>query len=70
MQAIAMHFGGKLKNLNAVVHGIDSTICRTTDRTNLFEGIPKEFIAGRYHSWVVDAQSLPHSIHVTAEDLS
>ncbi len=35
---------------------------------NLFEGIPTEFEAGRYHSWVVSTENFPADLEITAED--
>lgn len=35
---------------------------------NLFEGIPLEFEAGRYHSWVVSRENFPADLEITAED--
>ena len=37
------------------------------NNTNIFEGIDQDFLATRYHSLVVDKQSLPESLIVTAE---
>jgi anthranilate synthase component 2 len=34
----------------------------------LFHGLPKTFEVGRYHSWVVNRDSLPDSLEITAED--
>ena len=52
-QAIAEVFGAKLINLEKVYHGIESEI-EQTHEDYLFSDIPEKFIAGRYHSWVVD----------------
>lgn len=64
-QALAEHFGGKIYNLNEPIHGIGSKVTVTAD-DYLFEGLPKTFTAGRYHSWAVDEKSLPDSLEVTA----
>ena len=32
----------------------------------LFEGLPGQFKAGRYHSWVVDRNGLPDCLEITA----
>ena len=37
------------------------------NNTNIFEGIDQDFLATRYHSLVVDQQSLPESLIVTAQ---
>jgi anthranilate synthase component 2 len=34
----------------------------------LFEGVPLEFDAGRYHSWVVDRETLPSDLEVTVDN--
>ncbi|TMI96222.1 MAG: aminodeoxychorismate/anthranilate synthase component II [Bacteroidetes bacterium] len=35
---------------------------------NLFEGLPNEFDAGRYHSWIVSDENFPEELEVTARD--
>lgn len=57
-QAIGERFGAKLRNLSTVYHGVQSTVRLTAD-DYIFAGIPSEFEVGRYHSWVVDRDSLP-----------
>jgi anthranilate synthase component 2 len=34
----------------------------------LFRGIPVEFDAGRYHSWVVEPETLPDDLEITVEN--
>ncbi|HEY6977544.1 MAG TPA: aminodeoxychorismate/anthranilate synthase component II [Chitinophagaceae bacterium] len=43
---------------------------RTTHHAskNLFEGLPGEFEAGRYHSWIVSRENFPVELKITAED--
>lgn len=65
-QAIAEVFGGTLRNLQNVYHGV-ATPCRVVADDILFNGLPKEFEVGRYHSWVVDRDSLPTCLEVTSE---
>lgn len=67
MQAIAEAFGGTLLNLDTVFHGISTPIHIIKDDP-LFSGCPKEFNAGRYHSWVVDPKTLPADLEITATD--
>ena len=57
-QAIGEVFGGKLVNLKEVYHGIQSKI-RITANDYIFNGLPEEIAVGRYHSWVVDKETLP-----------
>ena len=74
-QAIGEAFGGTLINLSAPFHGIATSIQLVTNRkeanTNvnyLFEGMPTEFIVGRYHSWVVSDQNFPTDLSITATE--
>jgi anthranilate synthase component 2 len=69
LQAIGESFGGKLKNLDSVYHGI-ATPVQIIKEDILFKNCPKEFKAGRYHSWVVDTKGLPDCFDVTATDES
>lgn len=64
-QAIGEVFGGKLRNLEHVFHGVQ-TPCRLLCFDYMFRGIPGEFPVGRYHSWVVDNHDLPTCLAVTA----
>jgi anthranilate synthase component 2 len=67
MQAIGEVFGGTLINLNKVYHGV-ATKAIQTKADNLFEGIPTEFLVGRYHSWSISVQNFPESIEITSVD--
>jgi anthranilate synthase component II len=67
MQAIAEHFGCKLKNLDRVFHGIATPI-HVLEQKGLFTNCPHTFNAARYHSWVVDEKNLPPDLVVTALD--
>jgi len=58
-QAIAEAFGGKLKNLSNCYHGIASQIS-ILQEDPLFKDIPNLFLAGRYHSWIIDSEAFPH----------
>lgn len=64
-QAIGEVFGGRLTNLPEVYHGV-ATTCTNLGTDPIFEGVPTKFQAGRYHSWVVDRESLPQCLEVTA----
>lgn len=64
-QAIGQVFGAELYNIGQVVHGkIRKTIIVKDDL--MFEGLPKEFQSGRYHSWAV--KNLPDCLELTATD--
>ena len=52
-QAIGEVFGAKLINLDKVYHGVSTPINIVKDDI-LFDGLPKKFSVGRYHSWVVE----------------
>lgn len=67
-QAIAEVYGGTIRNLAKVYHGVSSEILQTVEDEPLFRGIPAAFDAGRYHSWIVEEGTLPESLEVTARD--
>lgn len=67
-QAIAESFGAKLFNMPHVFHGVANKIITGNDPGFLFEDVPENFQAGRYHSWVVDEKNLPVELRVTARD--
>ena len=64
-QAIGQVFGGTLTNLSDVFHGVQTPV-RLVEPDYIFRGLPEEIPVGRYHSWVVDAASLPEDLVVTA----
>lgn len=66
-QAIAEAFGARLINLDAVFHGI-SVPTEIIKEDTIFNSIPKNFKAGRYHSWAVDSRALPDCFEITAVD--
>ncbi|RIW13713.1 aminodeoxychorismate/anthranilate synthase component II [Algoriphagus lacus] len=63
-QAIGEAFGGSLINLSEVLHGVASEV--TVQPDVLFEGVPKIFKIGRYHSWVIDEATLSPDLEVIA----
>ena len=63
-QAIGAVFGGKVVRAGMPVHGKTSTI--EHDGRGLFSGIAGPFLASRYHSLVVAADSVPEDLEVTA----
>lgn len=68
MQALAESYGAKLYSLPHPLHGHASAL-RIKDFTDpLLKGIGDGNIVGRYHSWAVDAASLPSCITVSAFD--
>ncbi len=68
LQAIYEAFGGSLLNLEAVHHGVTSSITIQDENDIIFSGISSPFMAGRYHSWVCDPISLPEELVVSAMD--
>ena len=67
-QAIFEVFGGKLKLLEKVCHGMISEIIVNEPNDVLFQGIFNPINAGRYHSWVADEQTLPKDLRITSYD--
>jgi anthranilate synthase component 2 len=67
-QAIAEAFGGSIRNLSTVYHGVMGQMKQTKAGDYLFEGVPSEFDAGRYHSWIVEADAFPSQLEVTVEN--
>ena len=63
-QAIGEAYGGKVVRAARAVHGKTSRI--THDGTGLFAGLPSPLEVGRYHSLVVERDSLPASLEVVA----
>lgn len=63
-QAIGEAFGGDLINLSEVVHGLASEV--QVEEDLLFKGLPTQFKIGRYHSWVINEQTLSPDLVVTA----
>lgn len=63
-QSLGQAFGGKVINAPTLMHGKTSAIAH--NRAGLFTGLPNPFLATRYHSLVVDRDSLPPALEVTA----
>lgn len=64
-QAIGQHFGGKVVRGPEPVHGKPVVIRH--DGKTIFDGIADPFNAGRYHSLVVERESLPQLLEISAE---
>lgn len=67
-QAIAEAYGGSITNLSTVYHGVTGQMKQLLDDEYLFSGVPTEFDAGRYHSWVVEHDTLPRDLEITVEN--
>jgi anthranilate synthase component 2 len=68
LQAMAEAFGGKLIQLEQVMHGVGRDVKVTAQHDSIFTGLPPSFMAGRYHSWVANRSTLPDCFQITAED--
>ncbi len=66
-QAIGESFGGTLQNMNDVLHGIATPIS-VVAKSYLFNDMPETFDAGRYHSWIVEKETLPSVLEITSID--
>jgi len=63
-QAIGAAFGGSVVRAGVPMHGKTSTIDH--DGRGVFSGINGPFVASRYHSLVVDGESVPGDLEVSA----
>lgn len=63
-QTIGQAFGGKVVRCHEIVHGKLGQMHHTG--TGLFSGLPSPFDATRYHSLVVERETLPDCLQVTA----
>ncbi|MEL6644592.1 MAG: aminodeoxychorismate/anthranilate synthase component II [Pseudomonadota bacterium] len=64
-QAIGEAFGGQVVRAGEIVHGKMGTISH--GGKGLFAGVPSPFPATRYHSLIVDRDTLPDALEITAE---
>ena len=64
-QAIGYAFGGNVVRADRIMHGKTSPI--HNDGKTIFNGLPNPFIAGRYHSLIVEKNSLPDCLEISAE---
>ncbi len=63
-QCIGQAFGGRVVPAARLMHGKTSEIHH--GGTGIFDGLPNPFVATRYHSLIVDADSVPDDLEVTA----
>jgi anthranilate synthase component II len=63
-QAIGEAYGGRVVRASRAVHGKASRVSH--DGTGLFAGLPTPLDVGRYHSLIVERESLPEMLRVTA----
>ncbi len=63
-QSIGVAFGGRIVKAKRLMHGKSSDIFHTGE--GVFEGLPNPFSAVRYHSLVIERESLPDALKLTA----
>lgn len=63
-QTIGQAFGGKVIRCHEIMHGKMGTMHHSGK--SLFKGLPSPFQATRYHSLVVDRDTLPDCLEITA----
>jgi para-aminobenzoate synthetase component 2 len=64
-QAIGQAFGGHVVRAPAIMHGKTSRIHH--DKKTIFNRLPQDFVATRYHSLIVERKTLPKQFQVSAE---
>jgi anthranilate synthase/aminodeoxychorismate synthase-like glutamine amidotransferase len=64
-QAIASAFGARVVRAGRIMHGKTSPILN--DGRTIFEGLANPFPAGRYHSLIVERETLPDCLEISAE---
>lgn len=64
-QAIGQAFGGNVIRAERLMHGKTSPIHHQGE--SVFTGLPSPFTATRYHSLIVERESLPDCLEITAE---
>ena len=63
-QSIGQAFGGKIIHAGEIMHGKTSMIYH--NNTGVFAGLENPFEATRYHSLVIEKESLPEVLEITA----
>ena len=63
-QSIGQAFGGKIVHAKQLMHGKTSEIHHQS--TGVFTGLPNPFTATRYHSLVIERESMPDCLEITA----
>ncbi|MGD0277411.1 MAG: aminodeoxychorismate/anthranilate synthase component II [Syntrophales bacterium] len=64
-QAIGYAFGADIVRAQRVMHGKTSSIL--SDGRTIFRGLPNPFMAGRYHSLIVDGFTMPDCLEISAK---
>lgn len=63
-QSIGQAFGGKIVHAKQLMHGKTSPIHHTS--LGVFKDLPNPYLATRYHSLVIERESLPDCLQITA----
>ena len=63
-QSIGQALGGRIVHANRIMHGKTSDIYH--ENSDVFTGLESPFVATRYHSLVIEQESLPESLEITA----
>lgn len=64
-QAIGQALGGKVTQANELMHGKTSSISHTNK--GIFKDLQSPFVATRYHSLIVERETLPECFEITSE---
>jgi anthranilate synthase component II len=65
---VVSHGSARVKSEELGVKGRSNSRLTSHVSRNLFEGLPYEFEAGRYHSWIISDENFPDELEVTARD--
>ena len=63
-QSIGQAFGGQIIRAKQLMHGKTSPVHH--NNTSVFSGLPNPFTATRYHSLVIERESIPECLEITA----
>ena len=63
-QSIGVVYGGRIVRARSIMHGKTSQMHH--EGQGVFEGLPDRFVATRYHSLVIEPESCPDVLEVTA----
>lgn len=63
-QAIGIAYGGKVVKAPVLMHGKTSEI--THDNKTIYLGLPQRFIATRYHSLIIEKDSIPEELEISS----
>jgi anthranilate synthase component II len=66
-QSIGCFYGATLENLQQPYHGISSLLQITHNSEKLFHGLNHNINVGRYHSWIIQEESIPTCLAVTSK---